>query len=452
MQRVSKRVFVSLIGVAMGVEAVLYPLALPAAIARRQADIGIYIGLALVASLFATVVWLVLLYRLWSAIQDGQARTTPGKAVGLLFIPYYNFYWLFRVVWGFSKDYNRYRDRYGLSTPRLPEGLFLAYSILLVCRAIPFAGWLMSVPTFIVAMFLVPKACDAVNALPEKVVPRVVAPPMRPEPTEAPRPTAAPPRPSAAIPLPAASAPVVEPASVPARVVAGTGAPLETSIGVAFPGEAADVLLPAGTRLPAKGTKVLRTRRDCPGGGRATVLRLAIVEGEDASRPDGGWQLGVLKVPPSRSKKAVPAGSAVEVLVEATAAGTVRVKAFLPVLDEEFEEVCPRGQRPAEAAGLRAELEQEETRLTAARAQAAASDDTKVRDLLRRIEQGGLLEAVAAAASRAAEAEDEAAAERYRRQLLLLQESVDALEDAVAESEEGQAFLNALGDLHGGRR
>jgi hypothetical protein len=53
----------------------------------------------------------VLLYRLWKAIQNENSRTTPGKAVGYLFIPIFNFYWRFRAYWGFSKQANEYIER-----------------------------------------------------------------------------------------------------------------------------------------------------------------------------------------------------------------------------------------------------------------------------------------------------------------------------------------------------
>jgi hypothetical protein len=38
----------------------------------------------------------VILWKMWSSIQDGNARTTPGKAIGFLFIPFFNIYWIFK--------------------------------------------------------------------------------------------------------------------------------------------------------------------------------------------------------------------------------------------------------------------------------------------------------------------------------------------------------------------
>ena len=63
------------------------------------------------------VLQFMLLYRFWQIIQDGFASTTPGKAVGFLFIPFFNFYWFFRAYFGLAKDQNRYIARHFDSKP-----------------------------------------------------------------------------------------------------------------------------------------------------------------------------------------------------------------------------------------------------------------------------------------------------------------------------------------------
>lgn len=96
---------------------------------RSQAgmlSIGALLLLAQVAGLW------VLIYRMWGAIQDGHARTSPGKALGFLFIPIFNLYWAFQVFWGFARDFNAYLDRHGLPTRSLSGGLLLAYPILAI--------------------------------------------------------------------------------------------------------------------------------------------------------------------------------------------------------------------------------------------------------------------------------------------------------------------------------
>lgn len=76
----------------------------------------------------------ILLYKYWQNIQDGFASTTPGKAVGFMFIPFFNFYWMFRVFWGLAKDLNRYivhhfSDRPQISVRRSKQWVSLTYLI-----------------------------------------------------------------------------------------------------------------------------------------------------------------------------------------------------------------------------------------------------------------------------------------------------------------------------------
>ena len=111
--------------------------------------------------------WFHLYYRAWKSIQDDHARTTPGKAVGFLFIPFFNLYWMFPAIWGFSKDYNAFIQRHSVEAPRLPEGLFFAYVISILGWLIPGVNVLFALATLILNIPIINKICDAVNALPD---------------------------------------------------------------------------------------------------------------------------------------------------------------------------------------------------------------------------------------------------------------------------------------------
>jgi len=122
-------------------------------------------------AVYLIVVLCVLVYRAWDSIQDGFARTTPGKAVGLLFIPVFNAYWIFEAFWGFAKDYNRLVSRYRLELDALPEWLFLVYCVLTVLTFFPWVRqwtefWAGTAALFVAAI-LIATTCDAVNALPD---------------------------------------------------------------------------------------------------------------------------------------------------------------------------------------------------------------------------------------------------------------------------------------------
>lgn len=136
-----------------------------------------YLILGGVGLLYTGGLALVFYYKMWESIQDGYARTSPGKAVGFMFIPFFNLYWIFQAIWGFSKDYNAYVDRYAINTRKLPEGLFLAFSVLPLTAWIPFFGIAASAVQLILFVIIVSLVCDAVNALPP-LQGEIIAPPV----------------------------------------------------------------------------------------------------------------------------------------------------------------------------------------------------------------------------------------------------------------------------------
>ena len=67
--------------------------------------------------LAAAIMQLVLLARLWGVMRDApsEARTTPGKAVGFLFIPIFgSLYWIFQAYPGLASDMKDYGRRRGI--------------------------------------------------------------------------------------------------------------------------------------------------------------------------------------------------------------------------------------------------------------------------------------------------------------------------------------------------
>ena len=121
--------------------------------------------LAIACFLASSIVLFVLYYKMWNAIQDGYARTTPGKAIGFMFIPFFNIYWMFQAIWGYSKDYNEYLRRYSIPTKPLSEGLFLAACIVPWLGMIPLVGWLACIANLIIFIIVVNAICDSINAL-----------------------------------------------------------------------------------------------------------------------------------------------------------------------------------------------------------------------------------------------------------------------------------------------
>jgi hypothetical protein len=84
------------------------------------------------------VLWWILLFKSWAAIQDGKPSTTPGKAVGFMFIPLFNYYWQFVAILGLARQLNYYCKERSIAAKPVDEQLTLAYCILFCTLWIPY--------------------------------------------------------------------------------------------------------------------------------------------------------------------------------------------------------------------------------------------------------------------------------------------------------------------------
>lgn len=142
----------------------------------------IFIALFLV--FFAGVSGLVFHYKVWKSIPDNHSGITPAKAVGFLFIPVFNIYWLFKSVYGFAKELNYQIDRYGAPIKKLPSPLYLVQCILILILSIlsrlgtgsaMFVALLVMFIIYINFIIIINMSANAVNSLnaikePEKAV------------------------------------------------------------------------------------------------------------------------------------------------------------------------------------------------------------------------------------------------------------------------------------------
>jgi hypothetical protein len=91
--------------------------------------------------LIAGMVWL---YKSWGCVPpqmrytDGGKWVTPGAAVGFLFVPFYNWYWVFVANVGLCEAINRTLVASG-GQPRAPRGLAIAACIVAL---IPYVNYL----------------------------------------------------------------------------------------------------------------------------------------------------------------------------------------------------------------------------------------------------------------------------------------------------------------------
>ena len=136
-------------------------------------------------------VLLAFIYRVWKAIEDGEASASPAAAAWLLLIPISQLVWVFRAIRGFAKGYNRFLDRRGLELQRLPERFYLACSMSLAVRwtyqtvgALQpfFKGMTLLTPcshiptiwALALTLIIIIRSSCAVNALPEPAAERAL--------------------------------------------------------------------------------------------------------------------------------------------------------------------------------------------------------------------------------------------------------------------------------------
>ena len=119
--------------------------------------------------LFGVVVQSVFLYKIWAAIQGVHARTTPGRAVGFMFIPFYNLYWVFQAVGGWAPDYNKLVGDSGARLMHASEGLGLAMSVVyLVCYVsgfVPYGSTIVGLANVVLWAVFIQQGCSMVNDL-----------------------------------------------------------------------------------------------------------------------------------------------------------------------------------------------------------------------------------------------------------------------------------------------
>jgi hypothetical protein len=111
---------------------------------------GVGIALVILGAILlivAVIYLIVMVYRVWQfTIHQSQryqlkpSIESPGKAVGFLFIPFFNLYWMFIVYGKLPKDINAICVARG-EAASIPDGLGIAVAVLSVMSLIPFVGY-----------------------------------------------------------------------------------------------------------------------------------------------------------------------------------------------------------------------------------------------------------------------------------------------------------------------
>jgi hypothetical protein len=120
------------------------------------------VGLSAIASM---VLFFIILYRNWQLIQDGYARTTPGRAVGFLFIPFFNLYWIFEAFPGLVRDTNAYIQRHSLPVKLQDAGLATAFCVLSLLCLVPYLDIAAAIALLVIQIIMAKNFRDSAVAL-----------------------------------------------------------------------------------------------------------------------------------------------------------------------------------------------------------------------------------------------------------------------------------------------
>lgn len=132
---------------------------------------GIFALIGLPVIILGVVFLCMLHYKCWMALPTQHRFTTPGRAVGFLFIPFYNFYWAF-VTWPkLSEGLVNWQRAEGRN-PTDTKALALTYAILFVCSLtigqVPGLGILIGIAEVVIFILYYLKVVGALNSMLQK--------------------------------------------------------------------------------------------------------------------------------------------------------------------------------------------------------------------------------------------------------------------------------------------
>jgi molecular chaperone DnaK len=245
----------------------------------------------------------------------------------------------------------------------------------------------------------------------------------------------------------------IEPATLTYTVGAvETDPPLAHSVGVGLEDNRVEWLLHKGRPLPARQHVTLRTTVAVRRGRTAGLIRVPVIEGEHP-KADRNRRIGSLEVSPGDVSRDIPIGSEIDVTIEIDASRVVTTRAYLPVLDAEFEQVMSlRTEAVPDRATLERQALAELDRLADAQDRQLQNPSAAAAVVLDRIEQE---ESAREIRTLLAAADDPDAAATARQRILDLRGAVDDIEDSlqwpttVREAHEFQHYLHDLVGEHG---
>jgi molecular chaperone DnaK len=223
---------------------------------------------------------------------------------------------------------------------------------------------------------------------------------------------------------------------------------LTHTIGLGLAGGELLEVLAKGTPLPAHQVAYLRTTAEVRPGSGTGMIRIPVLEGEHR-RADRNRRVGTLEVRPADVARDVPVGTPVEVRIEVDASRLVRARAYVPLLEAEFDRVIDLTTETApDPAELRQRAGEVRERYGEIEQKVRTHGDLQAQAELAELEREGLVDQVGALAERGAGDGD--AATTGAKRVADLEARLDDVEAALRWPElvqEAEAVVTAARDV-----
>ncbi len=202
--------------------------------------------------------------------------------------------------------------------------------------------------------------------------------------------------------------------------------PLIRSIGVALANNEVTVFLKKGSELPIRHREIFQTTQDVKKGETATFLNIPVIEGENWERADRNHLIGNLTVSGQKVRRDVRSGSEVEVTIFIDESRQAHALAFIPVLDEEFEQVLKLEKMIANWDDLEREIKGQKERYATLRRKVRETGYAPAQEIVYSIEREELIQEIDR--SLTAARIDKDAADKCQNHLIDLKKNLDILD------------------------
>jgi molecular chaperone DnaK len=207
-----------------------------------------------------------------------------------------------------------------------------------------------------------------------------------------------------------------------------TDPPLAHSVGVGLADNRVTWLLHKGCPLPARQHTTLRTTVAVSRGREAGLIRMPVIEGEHP-KADRNRRIGSVEVNPGDVSRDVPVGSEIDLTIEIDASREVTTRAYLPVLDSEFEQVMSlRAEAVPDRGTLERQARAEFERLADVQDRQVQTPSAAAAVVLDRIEEEQTVREIR---TLIAAADERDAAATARQRIIDLRAAVDDVEDSL---------------------